>query len=142
MGFSALLTYAALSVAVFTAQSAPAVTGNVLATVRLPTAVTVGGSSLPAGTYELRLTGQHPDSPAGQPADAQEWIEFAVHGNVVAREIAEILRDDDLPPVGASSQRAAPGARVELLKGDEFVRISVKRDHDRYLIHLPVSAVK
>ena len=142
MSFSALFVCTALTATTLTTQSAPPVTGNVLATVRLPTAVTVGDSSLPAGTYELRLTGQHPDPPAGQPASAQEWIEFAAHGEVVARELAEILRDDDLPPVGASAQPAAPGTRVELLKGGEFVRISVKRDRDRYLIHLPVSAAK
>ena len=142
MGFSALLTCVAFSAAALTAQSASLVTGNALATVRLPMAVTVGGSSLPAGTYQLRLTGQHPDQPAGQSANAQEWIEFTANGQVVAREIAEVLRDDDLPPVGASSQPAAPGTRVELLKGGEFVRISVKRDRDRYLLHLPVSGVK
>jgi hypothetical protein len=113
---------------------------NVLDTVRIGVAVAAGGTLLPPGTYELRLTGEHPDPPIGQPRNAQEWIEFIKDGKVVAREAAEILYDDDLTPVGASSQKARPGTRVEMLKGGEFLRISVKRERDRYLIYLPVRA--
>ena len=113
---------------------------NVLATVRIGIAVAAGGTLLSPATYQLRLTGEHPDPPVGQPRNAQEWIEFSKDGNVVAREAAEILYDDDLTPLGASSQRARPGTRVEMLKGGEFLRISVKRERDRYLIYLPVRA--
>lgn len=113
---------------------------SVLATVRISTPVTAGGVALPAGTYTLRLTGERPVPPVGQPQNAQEWVEFVKDGKVVAREAAEILYDDDLPEIGASSQRAQRGTRVEMLKGGEFLRISVKRERDRYLIHLAVKA--
>jgi hypothetical protein len=65
-------------------------------------------------------------------------MEFLADGKVIAREIAEVLRDDDLPAEGASSQRARSGTRVEMLKGGEFLRISIKREKERYLIYLPV----
>lgn len=48
------------------------------------------------------------------------------------------LHDDDLPAIGASSLRARNGTRIEMLKDGEFLRISVKRDRERYLIYLPV----
>ena len=93
---------------------------------------------LAAGRYEVRLTGEHPTPRVGQPRNPQESVEFVVNGKVVARDVAEILYDDDLPSIGASSQRAKTGTRVELLKGGEFLRISVKRERERYLIYLPL----
>jgi hypothetical protein len=124
-----------LSVAVF---AAPQTDTNTLATVRITANVTAGGTSLPPGTYEIRLTQERPSSPPGQSPDAQRWMEFVANGRVVAREIAEVLRDDDLPAEGASSQPVHSGTRVEMLKGGEFLRISIKRERERYLIHLPV----
>ena len=111
---------------------------NALATVRITTAVLANGTPLPVGTYELRLTEERPAPLSGQPQDTQRWVEFVTGGKVVAREIAEVLRDNDLPEVGASSVAARAGTRVEMLKGGEFLRISVKPGHERYLIYLPV----
>ncbi len=114
-------------------------TDNVLTTVRIPAAVKAGGTPLPPATYELRLTGEHPPS-QGERRESQEWVAFISNGKVVARELAEIMYDDDLPAIGASSQKAQTGTRVEMLKGGDFLRVSVKRNNDRYLIYLPVSA--
>ena len=112
---------------------------DILATVRITQPVMAEGKLLPAGTYDLRVTGEHPTPLAGQSRDAQQWVEFVADGKVVAREIAEILFDLDLTPVGTSSAPVRSGTRVETLKGGEFLRISVKREHERYLIHLPVA---
>jgi hypothetical protein len=112
---------------------------NALATVRITTAVLANGTPLPVGTYDLRLTEERPAPLSGQPQDTQRWVEFVTGGKVVAREIAEVLRDDDLPEVGASSVAARAGTRVEMLKGGEFLRISIKPGHERYLIYLPVT---
>lgn len=111
---------------------------NVLATVRITAAVLADGAPLLPGTYEIRLTDQRPAPAPGQSPEARLWVEFIANGKVVAREAAEVLRDGDLPAVGASSVPARSGTRVEMLKGGEFLRISVKRDHERYLIYLPV----
>jgi hypothetical protein len=120
------------------AQSSQAET-TTLATVHIATTVRVGGTTLAPGTYELRLTGESPVARAGGQRPLQEWVEFVAHGKIVAREAAEILYDDDLPAGGASSQKARAGTRVERLKDGDFLRISVKRERDRYLIYLPVS---
>lgn len=110
---------------------------NLLATVRIPTTVMANGTPLVPGTYELRLTPDRPTPAPGQSWDASRWVEFVASGKVVARESAEILRDDDLPAVGASSVPARNGTRVEMLKEGDFLRISVKRDHERFLLYLP-----
>lgn len=129
-----------LSASTITARSIQAAGGdvNVLATVRITTRVMAGGMPLSPGTYVIRLTQERPTPLAGQSPDAQRWVEFVADGKVIAREIAEVLQDDDLPLVGASSLPVRAGTRVDLLKGGEFLRISVKRDRERYLIYLPV----
>jgi hypothetical protein len=95
------------------------------------------GAVLPAGNYEVRLTQERPPARAGQSADARQWVEFASGGKVVGREIAQVLRDGDLPATGASSRPVPSGTKVEMLKDGEFLRISIKRDRERYLIYLP-----
>lgn len=111
---------------------------NVLATVRITTEVLANGAPLSPGTYQLRLAQERPTAAPGQPAEAEQWVEFVANGKVAARELVEVLRDDDLPAVGASSVPVRNGTRVEMLKGGEFLRVSVKRDHVRYLVYLPV----
>lgn len=106
---------------------------NTLATVRIPTAVMANGAALPAGSYGVRLTQERPR----QLADARQWVEFVSGGKVVGREIAQVLRDGDLPATGASSRPVPSGTKVEMLKDNEFLRISIKRDRERYLIYLP-----
>ena len=127
-----------LSVAA-SAQSTDATPGvnDAQVSVRIPITVLADGKPLPPGQYTLRLTGNQPPQP-GQPSGAQQAVEIMAGGKVVARETAEVLRDDDRPPVGASSQSVQSGTRVEMLKGGEFLRISMKRDGARYLVYLPI----
>ena len=135
-----LLVSAVSAIVLLTQAEKPATAdANRPTTVRITTAVLAGGTSLPAGTYELRLTGQSP-VPVGEGRRVREWVEFIANGKVVAREVAEILYDDSLPSVGASSQKVPSGTRVEMLKDGEFLRISVKRESVRYLIYLPPKA--
>ena len=134
----AILIVCAFAVGSLHAQSSRA-DATALATIQLATTVKAGGTTLAPGRYELRLTGESPMPDGGEQRRRQEWVEFLADGKMVAREVAEILYDDDLPALGASSQKARGGTRVEMLKDGEFLRISVKRERDRYLIYLPVS---
>lgn len=127
-----------LGVAVAQTTSSSATGSDLLATVRIAQPVLADGKPLPAGTYEIRLTRSGPAPMVGQSPDAQRVVELLAGGKVVAREVAEVLRDDDLTPVGASSAIVGSGVRVDMLQGGEFLRISVKRERERYLICLPV----
>jgi hypothetical protein len=120
-------------------SAAAAGDADLLATVHVTHAVIAGGKSLPPGKYEIRLATGGPAPLAGQSPAAQRWIEFIDGDLVIARDVAEVLGDDDLTPMGASARPVREGTRVEMLKGGEFLRISVKRGSERFLIHLPVA---
>jgi hypothetical protein len=124
------------TIAAASAQTLPE--ASVLATVRIAEPVLADGRPLAPGTYQVRLTDERPTPRPGQSADAQQWVEFVADGSVTAREVAEVIRDNDRPDIGASAERAAEGVRLQILKGGDFLRISVKRQGIRYLIHLPV----
>jgi hypothetical protein len=123
----------ALSIASVSAQ-AP---GEVFATVRITQPVLADGKPLPAGTYDVRLAG--PGTSTAGMSDAQRVVEFVANGQVVATEVAEVMPGGEATPVGTSSQPARSAARVEMLKGGEFLRVSVRRPDGRYLIHLPLA---
>ncbi|MBM3777251.1 MAG: hypothetical protein FJW23_03290 [Acidimicrobiia bacterium] len=114
--------------------------GDRLATVEITRAVRANGAALPPGTYDLRLTGEHPNPLPGQTREAQVWVEFVRDGQVAGREVAQVLQDSDLPQVGASAAHAAEGTTVALLRGGEFLRVSVKQESVRYLVYLALPA--
>ena len=129
----------AMTLGAAAACSAAAADVDLIATVHITQAVIAGGKPLPPGKYEIRLATGGPPQLAGQSPAAQRWIEFLDGDLVAARDVAEILRDDDVTPMGASATPVREGIRVEMLKGGEFLRISVKRGSERVLIHLPVT---
>ena len=137
---SLLAVVGALGVSLVAAQQKPALVdaNGTLTSVHITQSVLANGKPLSAGAYELRLTNEHPTPLPGQSPDAERWVEFVANGTVVAREVAVVLRDDDLPSIGASSVKTRDGTRVEMLQGGEFVRISVKRGNERYLVYLRV----
>jgi hypothetical protein len=109
-----------------------------LGTVRLPRNVKANGEVLRAGRYQVRLTEEvaKPEAPGTQPS-LERWVEFLQGGQVKGREVASIVPQDEIAKI-AESGRVAPGAsRVEMLKGDEFVRVWINRGGTHYLIHMP-----
>ena len=114
---------------------------SMLGTVRIAQPVMAGGKMLPAGTYEIRDTGEHVTPLPGQSADGQTYVEFVANGMVMARDVAELMQDQP-GPVGTSgdtSGRTSSRPRVEMLRGGDFMRVSMSRGAERLLIHLPVS---
>ena len=109
----------------------------VVSSVRINHTVMAGKQPLAPGTYELVVTDDRPSSPNGEPNESQRYVEFVQSGMVVAREVAEVFPATERP-VGTSSASGAPKAVVEILKGEEFVRVAVNGRDSRYLIHLPV----
>ncbi|MBI3049372.1 MAG: hypothetical protein HYY76_13790 [Acidobacteria bacterium] len=110
---------------------------SVLGTARLTQPVLVGGKLVQPGTYEIRLTGEHLKPLPGQSEDAGQEFELIAGGQVVASDFAEVV-SAAAAPVGASG-RATARARVELLRGGEFLRIAITRQGELDLIHLPVA---
>jgi hypothetical protein len=123
------------------AQQGQAPTGETaLGSVRLTRSVMADGKPLKAGTYQVRLTSQDAAPPAAG-IKMERWVEFLQGGKVAGREVVSIvpaaeLKDlmpgpDNLPRAGAG------GSRVEMLKGNEYVRVWINRGGVHYLIHMP-----
>jgi len=110
---------------------------SVLGTAQISAPVMVGNMPLQPGTYEIRLTGEHLTPLPGQSEEAGQVVAFVKDGMVVAKDAAEVMPAPNVP-VGTSG-RAGTRALVQRLKGDEFLRISMTKDGERYLIHLPLA---
>lgn len=123
--------------------ASPAFAQNDLGTVNLGRSVTADGQRLAAGTYQVRVTAQQAQpNAAGAAPDRERWVEFLQDGQVKGREVASIVPDSELGEV-VDGPRPAPGtARVEILKGNEYLRIWINRDGNNYLLHLPVGPVR
>src|SRR6185503_17507089 len=71
-----------------------------LGSVRIPKAVKADGKSLPAGTYQVRLTAQQatPDA-KGQSKSLERWVEFVQGGQVKGREVVSIVPQAEIAQV-------------------------------------------
>ena len=123
------------------AQQGQAPTGETaLGSVRLTRGVMADGKPLKAGTYQVRLTSQDA-SPQVPGIKMERWVEFLQGGKVAGREVVSIVPQaelKDLMPGPDSLPRAGSGsARVEMLKGNEYVRVWINRGGVHYLIHMP-----
>jgi hypothetical protein len=116
-------------------------TETALGSVRIPRSVKADGKDLKAGTYQVRLTAQDPTpSVAGQ--TMERWVEFVQGGKVAGREVVSIVPNNemkDLMPGPDSGKGPGSGARVEMLKGNDYMRVWIARNGVNYLIHFPVS---
>ena len=111
-----------------------------LGSVRIPRAVKADGKDLKAGTYQVRLTAQDA-SPAVPGIKMERWVEFVQGGKVAGREVASIITPDEVkdtqtgPDLPGKQPKA--GARVDTLKGGDYIRVWITRGGVQYLIHLP-----
>jgi hypothetical protein len=126
-----------VSLAAQTQTQKPGAAGASLGTVTLKTAVMADGQRLAAGTYQVRLTGDSPKPGVGQSAESERYVEFVRSGKVVGREVATIVPQAEIAQVADGPRPAAGGARVELLKGDDYVRVWINRSGMHYILHLP-----
>ncbi len=111
-----------------------------LGSVTLSRKVTADGQPLAAGTYQVRLTADSPKPAVGQTPEAERYVEFVRGGKVVAREVATVISDADAKAVVKGPAPARGGVRVDLLKGNDYVRVWINRGGNNYIIHLPPAA--
>jgi hypothetical protein len=122
------------------AQTGQVPTGETaLGSVRLTHNVMADGKPLKAGTYQVRLTSQAA-TPAVAGQTMERWVEFVQGGKVAGREVVSIVpaaEMKDLMPGPEGGKAAGGGSRVEMLKGNEYVRVWINRGGVNYLIHMP-----
>jgi hypothetical protein len=110
-----------------------------LGTVTLAKKVMADGQPLAAGTYSLRLSNETPTAVVGQPAGSERWVEFVQGGQVKGRELASVVSAADVKAVAKMAPPAAGSAKVQTLKGDDYLRVWVNRGGVNYLLHLALA---
>ncbi len=134
---AALLATLAIPAAPLSAQTPAKAT---LGAVTLNRKVMADGKPLSAGTYQVRLTGEHAKPGVGQSPDAETYVEFLKGGQVVAKEVATVVTSADIAAVAKWRKPMANGVRVETLKGNDYVRVWIAKAGTHYLINLPTGA--
>jgi hypothetical protein len=112
-----------------------------LGTVRIPRSATADGKALPAGTYTVRLTAQEakPDA-RGASENIERWVEFLQKGTVKGREVVSIVPSAEVKNVVKDAPPRAGTSKVQVLKGNDYLRVWINRGGNHYLIHLPTGA--
>jgi len=122
-----------------TAEAPTAPTGAVaLGTARLTKGVMADGKALPAGTYQVRVTADEAKPEAvGTTEPLERWVEFVQGGQVKGREVVSIIPAAEAKQVVKDAAPAAGGpAKVQSLKGNEYVRVWFNKGGNHYLINL------
>jgi hypothetical protein len=128
--------------AVFAASTAaqPAATQiRSLGTVRLPHAAKAEDNLLNPGAYRLRLTGEALKPATGESPNLEQWVEFTQAGKVRARAVASVVPADQIAQVAEDRVPPAGHSRVDVLKGNDYLRVWVNQGGRNYLIHLPLA---
>jgi len=114
-------------------------TETALGSVRIPRTVKADGKDLKAGTYQVRLTAQDAAPPAAG-ITMERWVEFVQGGKVAGREVVSIVPGaevKDLQPGPDATPSTKTGSKVEMLKGNDYLRVWISRAGVIYLIHMP-----
>jgi hypothetical protein len=135
---AALVLSLVTPIASVSAQTRPANTS--LGSVTLTHKVTADGQPLAAGTYQVRLSTDEPKPAVGQSPESERYVEFLRGGKVVAREVATVVSDDDVKSIAKGPRPARGGVRVDMLKGNDYVRVWINRGGTNYIIHMPPAA--
>ena len=124
-----------------TAEAPGVPTGEVaLGSVRIPRAVTADGKPLAAGQYQVRLTAQQAKPEAvGTTEQLERWAEFVQGGTVKGREVVTIVPQAEIKMVVKDAPPASGGSKVQVLRGNEYLRVWINRAGNHYLVHFPVT---
>lgn len=115
--------------------------GMSLGSVTITHKVTADGKALPTGTYQVRLTADDAKPAAiGESPESEKFVEFVRGGKVVAREVATVVANADVATLVKGPKPANGAVRVDVLKGNDYVRVWINKGGQNYLIHLPSAA--
>ena len=114
-----------------------------LGSVRIPRAVTADGKPLPAGTYTVRVTAQEAKPEAVGTTEALErWAELVQGGTVKGREVVSIVPTAEAKVVAKDAPPPSGKAKVQMLRGNEYLRVWFNKGGNHYLIHLATGAAE
>jgi hypothetical protein len=121
-------------------QSTSSASATSLGSVTLSKKVMADGQPLAPGTYQVRLTSDAPKPGIGQSPDAERYVEFVKGGKVAGREVATVVANADINTIAKGKKPAAGSSQVQLLKGNDYVRVWINRGGTHYIINLPTAS--
>jgi len=138
-----LLTVAGVACAaallVLPARASAQANAQSLGSVTINKKVMANGQPLAAGTYTVRLSSDSVTSVVGESADSEKWVEFVQGGQVKGKELATVVTGADVKTVSKEKAPAAGTARVDMLKGADYLRVWINHGGTHYLIHLTLA---
>lgn len=126
-----------------TAATPAAPTGEVaLGSFRLPKGVTADGKPLPAGTYTAKVTAQEAKPEAvGTTEPLERWVDLSQGKTVKGREVVVIVPESEIKMVVKDAAPPRGGAaKVQTLRGNDYLRVWFNRAGHHYLIYFPTGA--
>ena len=89
----------------------------------------------------MRLTAQEAKPEAvGTTELLERWVEFVQRGTVKGREVVSIVPGAEVKNVVKDAPPASGGSKVQMLRGNDYLRVWINRGGNLYLIHLPTGA--
>ena len=108
-----------------------------LGAVRITRRVKANGETLAPGTYQLRLTGDQAKPDAnGQTPQLERWVEFRQGNQVRAKEVVSIVPASDVSKVQKDPPPKPGSYKVEMLRGNDYVRVWINRGGNHFLLYL------
>ena len=109
-----------------------------LGSVRLSRQVVANGQALAAGTYTLRVLPEAVPGAVGQTPAESRWVEFVQGGQVKGKELATVVTGDEAKAVVGDTPPASGGSKTQVLKGNDYLRVCVRRGATHYLVNLAI----
>src|SRR5687767_4409798 len=110
----------------------------VLGSVRIPRGVMADGKPLPAGSYQVKVTAQEAKPEAvGTTEPLERWAEFLQRGAAKGREVVIIVPQSEIKMVVKDTPPRPGAPRVQLLRGNDYLRVWFNKDGNHYLIYFP-----
>lgn len=110
-----------------------------LGDIRIGQAVLAGGERLAPGTYRIRLTGEQVEPAVpGHTGRLERYVEFPQNNAVKAKSVATIVPSAAISAVADISSPQPSRYRIDVLRGDEYLRIWFNHRGDHVLLHLPL----
>jgi hypothetical protein len=114
-------------------------TAETLGSVRVPRAAVANGEPLAVGTYTVRLASGAVPGAVGQTPEESKWVEFVQGTQVRGKEVATVMTADEVKKIAETSIPAPGTNKVQVLKGEEYLRVWINRANTHYLVHLALS---
>jgi hypothetical protein len=75
----------------------------------------------------------------GLAPDATTWVEFVQGGQVRGKELASVVKGEAVAAVVADAPPASGSSKVQMLKGNDYLRVWINRGGTHYLVHFAVA---